>query len=162
METSEKELKPTNFHHGHAVKRLRRDKQLTQKELGDRIGLSQQAVGRFENEKILDEDILERFAKGLNVSSDLIKELEDDRPLSSYIENNTFTNAGSNIVGSSIGTYYSQESETTRLALEKLEESYKEIRKDNEIKVNVYKEMIEFLKKEIVELKEKISQLESK
>ncbi len=164
METLKKEQKPTNFHQGHAVKRLRRDNQLTQKELGDLIGLTQQAVGRFENEQVLDKDILERFAKGLNVSPDFIKELEDDRPLASYIENNTFTTEGSasNIVGSSIGTYYSQEGETLKLVLDKLEDSYKETRRECETTINVYKEMIEFLKSEILELKEKNSQLENR
>lgn len=154
METLEKEQKSVNYHHGHAIKRLRRDNQLTQKELGELIGLTQQTVGRCENEKELDEDMLERFAKGLKVSPDFIKELDDEKPLSAYIENNTFTNSSSNIsIG--VGTYNSQENVAVmNLILNKLDESYKTT-------INACNEMILYLKNEIVELKGKISQQEN-
>lgn len=167
METQEKTSASPNTHHGHAVKRLRRDKQMSQKQLGDLIGMTQQAIYRYEKEKVLDEDIRERIAKGLGVSVDLINELEEDRPLAFYIENNKITNTNypnsSNITSASIGTMENPSIGTMenpndnalKMALDKLEHAYNLDRKQYEVSLNAYKEMVEFLKKEIQELKEK-------
>lgn len=160
METQEKTSASPNTHHGHAVKRLRRDKQMSQKQLGDLIGMTQQAIYRYEKEKVLDEDIRERIAKGLGVSVDLINELEEDRPLAFYIENNKITNTNypnsSNIISaSSIGTMENPNDNALKMALDKLEHAYNLDRKQYEVSLNAYREMVEFLKKEIQELKGK-------
>lgn len=154
METQEKTSASPNTHHGHAVKRLRRDRQMSQKQLGDQIGMTQQAIYRYEKEKVLDEDILERIAKGLGVSVDLINELEEDKPLAFYIENNTFTNSinAAHTVGNIENP---KEDSILTMALDKLEHAYNLDRKQYETSLNAYKEMVEFLKKEIQELKEK-------
>nr|MBD3622001.1 XRE family transcriptional regulator [Sunxiuqinia sp.] len=43
----------------------------------------------YEHKKVIDDDMLEKFAKVLNVAPDVIKELEED-PVTVIIENNTF------------------------------------------------------------------------
>lgn len=87
---NEEKIKPTeNKHYGHAVRRLRQDRRLSQKEFGMKIGMAQQTVCRYEDQLVLEDEILQIFAKGLNVSVDFIKKLEDDKFLTYYSENNT-------------------------------------------------------------------------
>lgn len=155
METQEKTSASPNTHHGHAIKRLRRDKQMSQQQLGDLIGMTQQAIYRYEKEKVLDKDIRERIAKGLGVSVDLINELEEDKPLAFYIENNKIMNSNvGGIAGNSIGSIQNPEDTALKMTLDKLENAYALNRKQYETNIDAYKEMIEFLKKENQELKE--------
>lgn len=160
METQEKTSASPNTHQGHAVKRLRRDRQMSQKQLGDLIGMTQQAIYRYEKEKVLDEDILERIAKGLGVSVELIKELEEDSPLAFYIENNKITNTNypnsSSITSGSIGTMENPNDNSLKMVLDKLEHAYNLDRKQYETSLNAYKEMVELLKRDNEELKQKI------
>ena len=87
METQEKKLK--NTHHGHAIKRFRHTLGIKQEALAVEMGLSQALISTYEQRKILNDDVIKRFAKALNVAPELIKELEED-PVTYIIENNTF------------------------------------------------------------------------
>ncbi len=53
------------------------------------MGLSQALISTYEQRKVLNDDVIEHFAKALNVAPELIKELEED-PVTVIIENNTF------------------------------------------------------------------------
>lgn len=154
METQKKEQTPSHIHHGHNVKRLRNMALLSQKQLGERAGFTQQAVCHYEQKEKLDEDILQRLAKGLGVSVDLLNEMEDEKPLAFYIENNTFGN--SNFTGNFINTLENPEDNALKMALEKLENAYQSKQKQYEISLDAYKQMVELLKKENQELKEKL------
>lgn len=106
METEAKSQPERRTHHGHAVKRLRRDVGLSQQQLGKEIGMSQQTVCRNEEQKTLDDDTLERYAKRLGVSVDFIKNMEDEKPLVQYFQNNTYNVSGearNNNMSSSMG-----------------------------------------------------------
>ena len=145
-------------HQGHAIKRLRRDKGLSQKELASVIGMSAQTLSSYEAQDIIKDDILERVAKGLNVSIDLIKELEEDKTLAFYIENNTVTNENSsNFMGNNtVGTIENpKEDKSWEIAFNKLEKAYQNSQKQYESTIEAYKEMVEILKKENQELKER-------
>ncbi len=97
MET--KEHTSRNTHHGHAVKRFRHTLGKKQEALASEMGLSQALISTYEQRKVLSDDVIERFAKALNVAPELIKELEED-PVTFIIENNTFENGSvSNITG---------------------------------------------------------------
>lgn len=87
MEPKEKTLK--NTHHGHAIKRFRHTLGIKQDALASILGLSQTQVSAYEQRKVINDDMIGRFAKALNVSPELIKELEED-PVTVIIENNTF------------------------------------------------------------------------
>ena len=102
MESEEKTtaVPKRNTHHGHALRRLRLAKGLTQKQLGELSHICQQQVSHYENEKEIEDNILKQFAKGLGVSVELIKELEEETPLVFYIENNTFDQENENSAGS--------------------------------------------------------------
>ena len=87
METKEQKVK--NTHHGHAIKRFRHTLGIKQEALAAEMGLSQALISTYEQRKVLNDDVIERFAKALNVAPELIKELEED-PVTLIIENNTF------------------------------------------------------------------------
>lgn len=87
METIERTFK--NTHHGHTIKRIRHSLGIKQEVLADMIGTTQARISNYEQEKVLEDEIIDKFAKALNVAPELIKELEED-PITVIIENNTF------------------------------------------------------------------------
>lgn len=89
-------LDRTRIHHGHNIRRLRNEKKITQETMAKKVCLSQQTVSRYETTRIIDDEMLDRFAKALEVSVDTIKTLEEGSDINFYIENNTF-HAGSHI-----------------------------------------------------------------
>jgi transcriptional regulator with XRE-family HTH domain len=93
METKEKALK--NTHHGHAIKRIRHTLGIKQEALAVDMGISQAQISAYEQKKVIDNDMIEKFAKALNVVPGFIKQLEED-PVTFIIENNTFE-TGNNI-----------------------------------------------------------------
>jgi DNA-binding transcriptional regulator YiaG len=87
METKERTLK--NTHHGHAIKRIRHTLGIKQEVLADMMGTTQARISNCEQKKELEDEMINRFAKALNVVPELIRELEED-PVTVIIENNTF------------------------------------------------------------------------
>ena len=94
METKEQKLK--NTHHGHAIKRFRHTLGIKQEALASEMGLSQALISTYEQRKVLNDEVIERFAKALNVAPELIKDLEED-PVTVIIENNTFEKGNNNV-----------------------------------------------------------------
>jgi transcriptional regulator with XRE-family HTH domain len=91
METQEKTVK--NTHHGHAIKRYRHTLGIKQEALAADMGISQALVSFYEQKKVIEDDMIDNFAKALNVAPGLIKELEED-PVTFIIENNTIDKGG--------------------------------------------------------------------
>ncbi|HBX19049.1 MAG TPA: transcriptional regulator [Porphyromonadaceae bacterium] len=89
METKEQTSK--NTHHGHAIKRYRHALGIKQEALAADMGISQTLVSFYEKKKVIEDDMIEKFAKALNVAPELIKELEED-PVTVIIENNNIDN----------------------------------------------------------------------
>lgn len=87
MDTQEKTVK--NTHHGHAIKRYRHTLGIKQEAIAADMGISQALVSFYEQKKVIDDDTIDKFAKALHVSPQLIKELEED-PVTVIVENNTF------------------------------------------------------------------------
>lgn len=100
MEATERREKRT--HHGHAIKRLRHTLGIKQDALASDVGLKQQTISVYEQKPVIEDDMLQKFASALNVSVDLIKELEED-PLTIIFENNN--SIETNIGHASIGNY---------------------------------------------------------
>jgi transcriptional regulator with XRE-family HTH domain len=95
MDTKEKTEK--NTHHGHAIKRYRHTLGIKQEALASDMGISQALVSFYEQKKVIEDDMIDKFAKALNVAPALVKDLEED-PVTVIIENNTFENKeGNNI-----------------------------------------------------------------
>lgn len=93
--------KDKNTHHGHAIKRLRQALGIKQEKIAMEVGVSQQAISCYERKAVLEDDLLDKIAKSLGVTPQLIKDLEVD-PVTIVIENNTFEN---NHKVSNIGNY---------------------------------------------------------
>ncbi len=89
METQEKPLR--NTHHGHAIKRIRHTLGIKQDALAIDLGISQAQISNYEHKKVIDDDMLEKFAQVLNVAPEFIKELEED-PVTIIIENSNIEN----------------------------------------------------------------------
>lgn len=159
MEKDETTTMNRSFHHGHAIKRLRLEKRLSQKELGNLVSMAQQAVSHYEEEEKISDPILERFAKALDVSTSLIKELEEEKSLTFYIESNTFSGFSDNssaIVGNNNGTgvvINQQDKELYRSIVD-------EIRKINEENRTYFKEYLDLTRREIAILEKKIDRLD--
>jgi len=101
METAEKNTK--NTHHGHAIKRFRHTLDLNQYVLAEKMGISQALVSFYEQKKLIEDDMIEKFARALKIDPQLIKELEED-PVTFIIENNTL-DKGNIIVGNNIENF---------------------------------------------------------
>ncbi len=122
MEVAEKREKRT--HHGHAIKRLRQTLGIKQDALASEMGLCQQTVSTYEQKPVIEDDILVKFASALNVSAELIKELEED-PLTIIFENNTFEKGSvgnithSDVSNENFGNTYNPIEEILKLSQEK-------------------------------------------
>ena len=78
METEE--LQNLNVHHGHNIRRTRIEKGIKQDAMSELVHLSQPAISRYERTKTIDDEILQRFARALNVPIEYLKTLEEDAP----------------------------------------------------------------------------------
>ncbi|MFV0364717.1 MAG: helix-turn-helix domain-containing protein, partial [Suipraeoptans sp.] len=76
-------------HHGHAIKRFRHTLGMKQDALASIMGLSQTQVSTYEQRRIINDDMIGKFAKALNIAPELITELEED-PVTTIIRNNSF------------------------------------------------------------------------
>lgn len=63
-----------NMNYGENIKKIRKQKGFTQKELGQKLGISQAAIGQFESNKANSKmETIQKIADALNVSiNDLI------------------------------------------------------------------------------------------
>ena len=91
MEAQAETLDRPNVHQGHNVKRLRESKGISQQGLEPLVNLSQQTISRYEDKRVIDEEMLQRFAKALEVPVEILKNMEEDACFNYYIENNTFS-----------------------------------------------------------------------
>lgn len=141
MDTQEKTAK--NTHHGHAIKRYRHTLGIKQEALAADMGISQALVSFYEQKKIIEDDMIVKFAKALNIAPEFIKELEED-PVTVIIENNTFENKE----GNNIAYLENDNSTNTYNPIEQILELNKE-------KQSLYERMLE-LEKEKNALLEKL------
>lgn len=86
-----------NVHHGHNIRHIRKSKGMKQEDLASQVGMTQQNLSKIELRETLDDVVLARFAKVLDVPIDLLKNLEEVAP-SFYIENNTIENDGNGAI----------------------------------------------------------------
>lgn len=140
-------------HHGHAIKHLRIDKGLSQKELASLVHMSQQTLSRFEEKRVIEDEILNRFAKGLDVSVDLIKELEDERPLAYYIENNTFSGGSSAAINMN-----NNDTMNTNHRDETVQTLIEQLQKTSEENKQLYEKLLQSAQEKINALEQQLSQ----
>ena len=111
METEE--LTIWRVHHGRNIRRTRIEKDMNQEGLSELVHLSQPAVSKYEKMKVIDDEMLQRFARALNVPFDYLKTLEEDAQTVVF-ENNTVNDSEQNTGGAkiNIGTVKSYTEDT--------------------------------------------------
>lgn len=134
-----------NVHHGRNIKRFRMQKGIKQEALASDLGMSQQNISRLESQKVLDDLMLERIAKVLQVPVEELKTLEE--PSNIFIEkNNTYTENGTvndneNILGG-------ENSVTSNIhPLEKIVELYERLLQNSQEKTKQLEQRIAELEK---------------
>ena len=111
METEE--LIIGRVHHGRNIRRTRVEKNMNQEGLSELVHLSQPAVSKYEKMRVIDDEMLQRFARALNVPFDYLKTLEEDAQTVVF-ENNTVNDSEQNTGGAkiNIGTVKSYTEDT--------------------------------------------------
>jgi Predicted transcriptional regulator len=128
-----------NTHHGHAVRRIRNSMGIKQEALATDMGITQSLVSFYEQKKEIESDMIEKFARALNVSSELIKELEED-PLTIIIENNTFEN---NQKVSNIGNYIVEDSSVNHFdPVDKIVELFEKLLEKEQEKIALLEKLL--------------------
>lgn len=141
-------LHESTIHHGHNIKRVRRLKDMNQDVLADTVSMSQQTVSRYEAMKEIDDEILVRFAKALDIPVEQLKNTEENAPMI-YIENNNFEseNTGSGTINTAAGiqdvdaNYYNPIEKVTEL-YERLLQSEKEKYESLEKRLSAMEEVL--------------------
>lgn len=101
------------IHHGRNIRRTRVEKNMNQEGLSELVHLSQPAVSKYEKMRVIDDEMLQRFARALNVPFDYLKTLEEDAQTVVF-ENNTVNDSEQNTGGAkiNIGTVKSYTEDT--------------------------------------------------
>ena len=99
METEE--LQNLNVHHGHNIRRFRIEKNMNQEVLSQLVHLSQSAVSKYEQMRVIDDEMLHRFSRALGVPFEYLKSLEEDAQTVVF-ENNTVNNSEQSAGGANI------------------------------------------------------------
>ena len=94
METEE--LIIGRVHHGRNIRRTRIEKNIKQEALSKSVHLSQPAISKYEKMKVIDDEMLQRFARALNVPFDYLKTLEEDAQTVVFENITNNGNAGAN------------------------------------------------------------------
>lgn len=159
-------------HNGKVVKEFREALNLSQEELGSRVGLTQQAVSALENQETIDDERLKAIWKGLNPNYNLLKNIQNrtDNQRINNIENKN--GAIINQIEKISGDYNSHPLEKlaefaeSRVADIKqiLDREIKqsEINRDRLMEASVKLAKLDIYEKEIAVLKSKLAKYENK
>lgn len=95
------ELTVGRVHHGHNIRRFRIEKNMNQEVLSQLVHLSQSAVSKYEQMRVIDDEMLHRFSRALGVPFEYLKSLEEDAQTVVF-ENNTVNNSEQSAGGANI------------------------------------------------------------
>ena len=131
METIEN-IKSNHLHLGKKIERVRRLRGMTQTELGQLLGITKQAVSKMEQTEKIDDERLEKIASALGVTTDGLKEYNEETVL--YNTNNFYENCGvKNAIGNN-QTFNNfpieQKIELFEKLLEKQKEQFESLKKE--------------------------------
>lgn len=151
MEAEDVVIENSRIHHGRNIRRTREDKGIGQTQLAELVHLSQPTVSRYEMAKSIDDDMLSRFARALDVPVEYLKTLEENAQTIIFENNNTVTNSDHAV--SSIGDHNEAQESNFKSApvinpLDKVSELYERL-------LDKEKEKVAALEKRVRELEEK-------
>lgn len=153
MEAEAQKQTKYQSHHGKAIKRLRRDRGWSRGIFADRIGVSEATLARLEAKEEVEDVVLEKVAKELGVSKEFIKELEEDKPLAIYIQENTVSQHSQ--INGTVDTVDNR----TYHSAEEMTKVCDQIRQEYNTLFAAQKEMVEYYKKENDELREELRKM---
>lgn len=132
METEE--LTVGRVHQGRNIRRTRIEKNIKQEALSELVHLSQPAISKYEKMRVIDDEMLQRFARALNVPLDYLKNMEEDAQTVVF-EN--ITNNGNAGTSANIG-FVNEVGEDNRLVnlnpIDKITELYERLLKEKDEK----------------------------
>ncbi|WP_294471970.1 helix-turn-helix domain-containing protein [uncultured Bacteroides sp.] len=131
METEE--LTVGRVHHGRNIRRTRIEKNIKQEALSELVHLSQPAISKYEKMRVIDDEMLQRFARALNVPLDYLKNLEEDAQTVVF-ENNTVNNSDQGGNNTHVG-YIENDADVTNInPIDKITELYERLLKEKDEK----------------------------
>jgi len=122
-----------NRRDGYNVKRLREILGIKQDELADKLGMTQQAISKIEQKDVLDDDLLNKIADILHITSDAIKNFNDEKAL-----NIMFNTMNMQDNSSLVHNYYNP----TFNPIDKVVELYERMLKAEQEKVSLLEEVL--------------------
>ena len=121
-------------HEGRNVKRIREIMGIKQDALAMDLGISQQAISALEQKEALDRDMLEKVAKALKVSPDVIKNFNEESALN--VISNTFSSYDNS-------TLHAISQYCTFNPFDKIVELYEALLKSEREKISLLEKMLE-------------------
>lgn len=152
METEDLQFRK-RVHHGHNVRRVRIEKEIKQDAMAQLVHLSQSAVSRYESLPVIDDEMLQRFARALGVPTDYLKMLEEDAPSIVFesITNDVHDNSDQVLVSSGSGEATSNIGDNNHIVnpLDKISELYERLIKDRDEKIAALEKRIQSLEQSL-------------
>lgn len=141
-------------HDGHAVKRLRLEQNLAQEALASQVELSQKDYARIEAMRVIDDKLLAKIAKALDVTPEIIKNMDEEvSPV--VIENieNKIEGTYGKVINAATGVSNNESNTDNYNPLE-------EIIRVNDQKSKLYEELLEVERANSKALQQRVEQLE--
>lgn len=105
----EKIKETKNVHHGQNIRLARTWKNMTQETLADKLDIYQTDISALEQKEIIDDEILGKIAKAMDVPVDFFKEFEPEATIKNYAQTNQENRDNVSILqgdGEQNNTYY--------------------------------------------------------
>jgi transcriptional regulator with XRE-family HTH domain len=118
-----------NVHHGRNIRRLREILNIKQDTIAAELKISQQMMSKLEQKNVIDDEMLEKVSKALNIPVDTVKNFNEETAVN--IIANTFNDSSS-----SVGYSY------TFNPIEKITELYERLLKAEQDKVSWLEKML--------------------
>lgn len=115
------------------IRRIRAAKQMKQETLAQKLGVAQQTMSKYENQEVVEEEILNKCAQVLDVPVDLLKNMPatEDAPIQ-YFKDVTFTNStNAQIMGAS-GTQNNHAYYSEKVILKALQDEVERLKTEND------------------------------
>src|SRR2546428_6815282 len=125
--------RPKHMTMGKKISRIREWKGLEQEFVAAEWGMSQQAVSKMEQSEVIEEEVLERVAKALDVSAEAIKNFSEEAVI--YNIQNNYEGSNEGVASVSVGNYH-----CTFNPIDKIVELYDALLKSEREKVELLKE----------------------
>lgn len=146
METEE--LQNLNVHHGHNIRRTRIEKGIKQDAMAKLVNLSQPAVSRYEQTKVIDDEMLRRFSRALDVPVEYLKTLEEDAPSIVFESISNDVHDNDSVVSPTTGYANAQNATNSFNPIDKITELYERLLKEKDEKYAALEQRIKNLEQQ--------------